>query len=65
MGFRLGQNSEFSLIIAVLAAEKGLISAADSQLIQLVAIVTMTASSYLLVFLFPTPLGTSKPLKID
>ena len=65
MGFRLGQNSEFSLIIAVLAAESGLISAADSQLIQLVAILTMTASSYLLVFLFPTPLGTSKPLKID
>ena len=65
MGFRLGQNSEFSLIIAILAAESGLISAADSQLIQLVAILTMTASSYLLVFLFPTPLGTSKPLKID
>ena len=65
MGFRLGQNSEFSLIIAVLAAENGLISAAGSQLIQLVAILTMTASSYLLVFLFPTPLGTSKPLKID
>ncbi len=65
MGFRLGQNSEFSLIIAVLAAESGLISAAGSQLIQLVAIVTMTISSYLLVFLFPTPLGTSKPLKID
>ena len=65
MGFRLGQNSEFSLIIAVLAAESGLISAADSQLIQLVAILTMAASSYLLVFFFPTPLGTSKPLKID
>ena len=65
MGFRLGQNSEFSLIIAVLAAESGLISTANSQLIQLVAIITMTISSYLLVFLFPTPLGTSKPLKID
>ncbi len=65
MGFRLGQNSEFSLIIAVLAAESGMISAADSQLIQLVAILTMTISSYLLVFFFPTPLGTSKPLKID
>ncbi len=65
MGFRLGQNSEFSLIIAVLAAEQGLISAADSQLIQLVAILTMTFSSYILVIFFPTPLGTSKPLKID
>ena len=65
MGFRLGQNSEFSLIIAVLAADSLLIRAEYSQLIQLVAIVTMTISSYILVFLFPTPLGTSKPLKID
>ena len=65
MGFRLGQNSEFSLIIAVLAADSLLISAEHSQLIQLVAILTMTISSYILVFFFPTPLGTSKPLKID
>jgi len=65
MGFRLGQNSEFALIIAVLAAESGLLSEINSQLIQLVAIFTMTISSYILVFFFPTPLGTSKPLKID
>ncbi len=65
MGFRLGQNSEFSLIIAILAAESGMISHTSSQLIQLVAIITMAISSYLVVFLFPTPLGTSRPLKID
>lgn len=65
MGFRLGQNSEFSLIIAILAAESGMISGMTSQLIQLVAIITMTISSYLVVFLFPTPLGTTRPLKID
>ena len=65
MGFRLGQNSEFALIIAVIAAESGVLSQANSQLIQLVTILTMTISSYILVFFFPTPLGTSKPLKID
>ncbi|MBF0587044.1 cation:proton antiporter [Prosthecochloris sp. N3] len=65
MGVRLGQNSEFALIIAVLAAEAGILSELNSQLIQLVAIFTMTISSYILVFFFPTPLGTSKPLKID
>jgi len=65
MGFRLGQNSEFALIIALLAADSALISETSSQLIQMVAVLTMAISSYLLVFLFPSPLGTSKPLKID
>ncbi len=65
MGFRLGQNSEFALIIAVIAAESGLLSQVNSQLVQLVTILTMTISSYILVFFFPSPLGTSKPLKID
>jgi glutathione-regulated potassium-efflux system ancillary protein KefC len=62
---RLGQTSEFSLIIAVFAVEARLISAMASQLIQLTTIVTMIVSCYWVVFVFPTPLGVSEGLKQD
>jgi Kef-type K+ transport system membrane component KefB len=65
LGVRLGQNSEFALILAVIAARSGIMSERVSQLVQLVAILTMAVSSYILVFFFPTPLGATKPLKID
>jgi Kef-type K+ transport system membrane component KefB len=65
LGVRLGQNSEFSFIIAFIAAEKGLLSTSASQLIQLTAIITMAASSYFIVSYYPSPLGSNKNLKID
>ena len=62
---RLGQSSEFSLIIAVIASEVGLLGKMGSQFIQLTAIVTMIISCYLVVFFCPTPLGFRKSLKQD
>ncbi len=64
-GLRLGQGSEFALIIAVVAATSGQIDDAISQLIQMTAILTMIASSYIVIFTCPTPLGTRKGLKKD
>ncbi len=64
-GFRLGQLSEFALLIAILAFDLGHISGRASQLIQLVTIFTFIASSYLVVFRYPTPIGTSKKLIRD
>ena len=62
---RLGQTSEFSLIIAALAAHAGLVGARASQLIQLSTIATMIVSCYLVVLFHPTPMGFRKGLKQD
>jgi len=63
--FRLGQLSEFSLLIAMLALQMGTISTRASQLIQLVTILTFIGSSYWVVFKFPTPIGVSDKLIKD
>ncbi|MBN3039976.1 MAG: cation:proton antiporter [Candidatus Omnitrophica bacterium] len=65
IGFRLGQLSEFSLLIAVLAYSLGHISIEASQLIQLVTILTFIVSSYIVVYKFPTPIGTTKSMIKD
>lgn len=65
LGIRLGQNSEFSFIIAVIATEHGLLSISASQLVQMTAILTMAASSWFIVSFYPTPLGSNKSLKLD
>lgn len=65
IGVRLGQLSEFSLLIALLALELNHISHEAAQLIQLTTILTFIASSYMVVFQYPTPIGTSKKLTRD
>lgn len=64
-GFRLGQLSEFSLLIALLAFDLGQISERASQFIQLTTILTILISSYLVVFRFQTPIGPSEELIKD
>ncbi len=65
VGFRLGQISEFSLLIAFLAASAELISSAASHLIQATAIITFLISSYIVVFRFPSPIAISDRLRRD
>ena len=65
IGFRLGQNSEFSLMIAYIAFSNGLISTEASHLIQATAIITFLISSYLVVFNFPTPIAVKDSLRRD
>lgn len=64
-GMRLGQLSEFSLLIAILAFSLGNITIRASQLIQFVTIITFIASSYMVIFKYPTPVGTSEKLRRD
>ncbi len=64
-GLRLGQLSEFSLLIALLAFQLGHISSVASQFIQLVTLLTFLISSYLVVFRYPTPIGPSERLIRD
>ena len=65
VGYRLGQMSEFSLLIAVLAVELGIISSKASYLIQLTTLLTLAASSCLVVNKFPTPIALSDKLRRD
>ena len=65
IGFRLGQISEFSLLIAFIATSESLISQNASHLIQATAIITFLVSSYLVVFRYPTPIGVSDELRRD
>ncbi len=65
IGVRLGQISEFSLLIAVLALELKIIGSEASYVIQLAALLTFIASSYLIVQRYPTPIAISDKLRRD
>lgn len=65
IGFRLGQTSEFSLLIAFLALEVQLLSETGSMLIQATTILTILISSYIVIFKYPNPLAVSDRLRRD
>lgn len=65
VGFRLGQMSEFSLLLAVLAIEREVIGPEASYLIQLATLLTFLVSSYLVVLRFPTPIAVNDRLRQD
>ena len=65
VGFRLGQISEFSLLIAFVAVESQLMSDKASLLIQATAIITFVLSSYIVVFNYPNPIAVSDKLRRD
>ncbi len=65
IGFRLGQISEFSLLIAIIALHTGIISHKASSLIQAATIMTFVVSSYIIVQTYPTPIAVSDRLRRD
>jgi Kef-type K+ transport system membrane component KefB len=65
LGFRLGQASEFSLLIAYVAIGSALISEQASLLIQATTIITLLVSSYIVVLNFATPIAISDKLRRD
>lgn len=65
MGYRLGQISEFSLLIAVLATQTRFIGQQASYLIQLATLITFIFSSWYIVRRFPTPIATTDELRRD
>lgn len=64
-GLRLGQISEFSLLIAFVATQSGMISETASLVIQTAAIVTFVISSYVVVMFCPTPIAITSKLRRD
>lgn len=65
VGLRLGQASEFSLLVASIALSAKLISDAASNLIQATTILTFIVSSYLVVLKYPTPMSLSDKMRKD
>ncbi|MAD46734.1 MAG: sodium:proton antiporter [Oceanospirillaceae bacterium] len=65
VGFRLGQISEFSLLIAFVALQSALLSETGSLLIQATAIITFVISSYIVVFNYPNPIAVRDKLRRD
>lgn len=65
VGVRLGQTSEFSLLVGYLAFSSGLIGQSASSLIQATTMLTFVVSSYYVVMRYPTPMGTTDRLRRD
>ena len=65
IGVRLGQGSEFSLLIAVLASDMAVIGEQAAYLIQVSTLVTFIASSYFIVLRYPTPVAVADKLRRD
>ena len=65
LGLRLGQCSEFSLLIAFLGTAKGVLSADAATVIQACTILTLLVSSYLVVLRLPNPIAISDHLRRD
>jgi Kef-type K+ transport system membrane component KefB len=62
---RLGQMSEFSLLLAVLAVEMNLISDQVGYLIQFATLLSFVVSSTYVVMVYPTPIALSDKLRRD
>lgn len=65
VGFRLGQISEFSLLIAFMALASGLIGREAAHVIEATAILTFVISSYIVVFNYPNPIAVTERLRRD
>lgn len=65
IGFRLGQISEFSLLLAIVAASNAIIGESMKVVIQSAAIVTFVVSSYIVIFCFPNPIAVNERLRRD
>lgn len=65
VGVRLGQASEFSLLVANLALGSAMISIKAANLIQATTILTFIASSYIVVLRYPTPIALTDKMRKD
>jgi Kef-type K+ transport system membrane component KefB len=63
IGVRLGQGSEFALLIAVLALQMGVIGQQTSSVIQVTTLLSFIISTYWIVRRYPTPIATNPKLR--
>ncbi len=65
LGVRLGQASEFSLLVAYSAVIAGIIEPRSSYLIQIVVILTFVISTYWVINKYPTPISSDPTQRRD
>lgn len=65
IGLRLGQVSEFSLLVAVVGLQSGLMTAESSYIVQATTILTFIFSTYWIILKVPTPVAVSDELRRD
>ena len=65
VGLRLGQGSEFSLLLAALALTGGIIESRTAYLIQAMTLITLVISAYWVMLRCPTPIAVSERLRRD
>lgn len=63
IGYRLGQCSEFSLLLVYVAA--ALVTADAAHVVQGATVITLLVSSYLVIFRYPSPIAVTKELRRD
>ena len=64
-GWRLGQLSEFALLITFLAMQGSYVSDEIGYMIQVATLITFVGSSFIVVMNFPTPVAISDRLRRD
>ena len=64
-GVRLGQLSEFSLLIVFVARQNGVISDPAFYAVQLATLLSFIISAYWIVLRYPTPIALSERLRRD
>ncbi|RDI46882.1 cation:proton antiporter domain-containing protein [Aquicella lusitana] len=65
IGVRLGQMSEFSLLVIYMALETKLLSPASTYMVEAAIIITFIVSCYWTVMRYPTPLASTDKLRRD
>ncbi|MBK2125499.1 cation:proton antiporter [Fangia hongkongensis] len=65
IGVRLGQGSEFSLLLITLAASAGIATTQSEIIVEAVSILTFIVSSYIVMFSYPSPIAVSDRLRRD
>jgi len=65
VGYRLGQASEFSLLLSYIALANALIGTGAGLVIQFATVLTLIVSSYFVIFRFPSPIAPNPALRRD
>ena len=65
VGYRLGQASEFSLLLSYIAISSGIMGAQAALVLQFATVLTLIVSSYFVIFRYPSPIAPDPRLRRD
>lgn len=65
VGYRLGQASEFSLLLTTIAIGNALLTPVAALVIQSAVVMTLIVSSYFVIFRYPSPIAPDPKLRRD